>query len=529
MRGLRSRTVALSVLVLAAACTGGDADEVGRSPDASSSGSSEATAPAGPASPYEAGPDVLRIGMTGVESIDPVAGSPASVTDVALADLFYDGLTTVTADGKVVPSLADFAVNAAGDVWRFTLREDATFADGSAITSTDVVYSLDRIRSREESSLAALRLEHVAGITAVDDRTIDIATDGPNAVLPELLSSPLYAITDEQTIEPYLGGGDQTPNGSGDFQVSLESARRVVLERFRGSGPATVVVDLFDDQGAALDAFLADGLDWTVAPPDRLGDATAAAGSDGLVPFHGGLFLGLNPTTVPLDDVRVRRAIALAIDRRALADAVFGPSAQPLLGVVPQGVPGATSECLGPCGPKVDEAAAIVAEVFPSGPPGPLQLVVDDSEAQRSVAGVLADELEAVGLDVTVESLDVETYESVVAGGQQQLFLYGSLGVALTPASHLPPLFESSSPDNLTGLKDPAVDMAIAAARAQPIEAQRRATWRDIEVRALESAVAVPLAQFRTTGVSGPGISGVVVRADGSLDLSGVSIEAEDG
>lgn len=528
MRGPRSRAAALAVLVLVAvaACSGSEDDEVGRSPEASASGSSDRGAPAGPATPYDPGPDVLRIGLAGVASIDPAAGSPASVADVVLADLFYDGLTSIGPDGTVAPGLADFAVNAAGDVWRFTLREDAAFADGSAVTSSDVVYSLDRVRTRAESSLAALRLEQIASVTAVDDRTVDIATDGPNAVLPELLSSPVYAITDEETIEPYLGGGDQTPNGSGDFEVTLESSRRLVLERFRGSGPTTVVVDLFDDQGAALDAFLAGGLDWTVAPPDRLGDATAAAGTDGLVPFHGGLLLGVNPAAAPLDDVRLRRAIALAIDREALVDAVFGPSAQPLLGVVPQGVPGAASECLGPCGPKIDEASAIVAKLFPGEAPGPLQLVVDDSEAQRSVAGVLADELEAVGLDVAVESLDIETYESVVAGGEQQLFLFGSLGVALTPASHLPPLFESSSPDNLTGLADPAIDLSIAAARAEPIDAQRRAIWRNIEVRALDSAVAVPLAQFRTTGVSRPGITGVVVRADGSLDLSGVTIEA---
>ena len=530
MRGLRLFLVALTVAALAVgSCRGNDDGAVDRSPDATGTGSTEATAPGGPASPYEPAPDVLRIGLTGVESIDPVNASPASVTDVVLADLFYDGLTTVDAAGAVVPDLADFAVSADGTVWRFTIREDATFSDGSPVTSADVAYSIDRVRRRGERSLASLRLEDVTTVTVVDERTVDVAMDGPNAVLPELLSSPLYGITDQETMEPYLAGGDQTPNASGDFHVTLESARRLVLERFRGEGPATVVVDLFDDQSAALDAFLAGDLDWTVAPPGRLGAATAAAGSDGLVPFHGGLFLGVNPGVAPLNDGRLRRAIALAVDRRAVVDAVFGPSAQPLLGVVPQGVPGAAGECLGPCGPDVAQASALVAQVYPEGNPTPLQLLVDDSEAQRSVAGVLEDELEEVGLVVEVESLDVETYESLVAGGQQQLFLFGSLGVALTPASHLPPLFESTSPDNLTGLRDPGVDAAIAAARAQPIAAVRRAAWREIELHALESAVVVPLAQFRTTGVSRPGVSGVTVRPDGSLDLSKVTIEAGEG
>jgi ABC-type transport system substrate-binding protein len=530
MRGHSRRTVALAVSLAlgAGACTSGG-PSTDRSPQASGGDSTETTVQAGPDEPYEAAPDVLRVGLTGVQSIDPVNASPASITDVALADLFYDGLTSIGNDGTTVPALADFAVNAEGDVWRFTLRDGATFTDGSAITAADVVFSLDRIRERADRSLAALRLEEVKSITAVDERTIDIATTGPSAVLPELLASPLYAITDQETIEPYLAGGDQTPNGSGDHEVTIESDRRLLLDRVRGEGPKRVVVDLFDTQDAALDAFLEGEVDWTVAPSDRLGEATADAGTDGLVPFHGGLLLGVNPTASPLDNGALRRAIALAIDREALVDAVFGPSAQPFLGLLPVGVPGAAEACTGPCGPDLDQARALVGQAFPDGKPVPLQILVDDSSAQQSAAGVLEEELEAIGLDVTTESLDVEAYESAVAGGKQQLFLYGSLGVALTPASHLPPLLRSKSPDNLIGLKNADIDAAIGNALAQQIPAARLAAWREIERAALESAVTVPLAQFRTTGVSRPGIRGLVVRSDGSLDLSGVAIERSGG
>ena len=529
MRGHRSRIVALVLAgaLGAGACNSGGSSNDG-SPQATGGGSTEPTVQAGPDEPYEAGPDVLRIGLTGVQSIDPVNASPASVTDVALADLFYDSLTTIGDDGTAVAALADFAVNASGDVWRFTLRDGVSFTDGSAITADDVVFSLERIRQRAERSLAALRLEEVKSITAVDGRTVDIATTGPSAVLPEALASPLYAITDQETIEPYLAGGDQTPNASGDFEVTVESNRRLVLERVRGKGPKGVVIDLFDTQDAALDAFLAGGLDWTVAPPDRLGEATAVAGSDGLLPFHGGLLLGVNPNAAPLDNAALRRAIALAIDREALVDAVFGPSAQPLLGLLPEGVPGAAETCTGPCGPDPHQARALVDQVFPDGKPVSLQILVDDSAAQQSAAGVLEDDLEAVGLAVTIESLDVEAYESAVAAGKQQLFLYGSLGVALTPASHLPPLLRSKSPDNVIGLKNADIDAAIGGAVAQQIPAARLAAWRGIELAALESAVTVPLAQFRTTGVSAAGVDGVVARPDGSLDLSGVTIERSD-
>lgn len=482
-----------------------------------------------PPPPAAADASVLRIGLSGVQSIDPVAASPGSIADVFLVDLFYDGLTTVDPDGAVVPSIADFAVNADGTVWRFTIREDSTFADGSSITPEDVVTSMQRVQGRGARSLAALRLDNVTDIAVAGDRAVDFTLEAPSAVLPELLSSPLYPITDDETIERYLAGGDQTPNASGDHTVVLDGSR-FVLERRRGSGPETVVVDLFDDDSAALDTFLDGGLDWVVAPPERLGDALAASGPDSLVPFHGGLFLGIDGAVRPLDDPRLRRAIALAIDRTAVVGAVFGPAAQPLLGIVPVGVPGGATECIGPCGPEVGEAARLVREVYPDGQSSPLRILVDDSASQVAVGGIIEEQLEAAGLVVEVSSLDVETYESLITTGQQQMFLFGSLGIGLTPASHLPPLFTSTSPDNVMGFENPNIDAALVAARSQQIALLRTKAWRDVELAILDAVPVVPLVQFRTTGVSSPRLSGFVVRADGSLDLRNtVLVESDDG
>lgn len=515
----------LAATALAAgACSDDDPDAgLDRSPDAPTT--DDASEGSGRLQPVPAGDDVLRIGLSGVESIDPAAFSPASVSHVALADLFYDGLTTLDADGQPVPALADFSVDETGTVWHFEVREDATFSDGSAVTASDVVFSLDRIRARGEESLAALRLDDVVSVAAVSERGVDITVEAPSAVLPEVLSSPLYPVTDQEAISRYLEGGDQTPNASGDYSVVIESVERLTLERRRGSGPANVVVDLFESDTDALDAFLAGSVDWVVAPPDRLGDAVSFAGRDGLVPFHGGLLLGVNADVAPLGDQGLRRAMALAIDRAALVDAVFGPTAQPLLGVVPAGVPGAAAECREPCGPDADEAERLVAQAFPDGQDQPVRILVDDSAAQTGVAGVLEGQLEAVGLDVEVTSVDVETYQELVGAGQQQLFLFGSLGVARTPATHIPPLFESTSPDNVTGLEDAGVDAALRAVRAERGFGPRVQGWRSVEQTVLDRVAVVPLVQFRTTGVSSPRLSGLVVRADGSLDLSGVTLD----
>ncbi len=518
--------------VAGAACSGGGTADISRSPDGSSPGvsvsvdpSSTTAPPSPPPEPTAAADDLLRIGLTGVDSIDPAGTSPASVAQMMVADLFYDGLTRSDDEGRAVPALAEFDVDETGTVWRFTLRDDVGFADGSPITADDVVSSLDRVRARVGSSLAAARLDDVVSIVAVDERSVDITLSAPSAVLPEILASPLFPIADRDAIAVFLDGGDQTPNGSGDYSVVIDQVNRFVLTRRRGGGPESVVIDLFADEGAAFDAFLAGDVDWVVAPPSRIGDAIDAAGDDGFVPFHGSVLIGIDADAGPLMDPRLRRAISLAIDRQVVSDAAFGPAAQPAVGIVPAGVFGAAASCLSPCGPNLVEARRLVRAVFPDGQSSPVRLLIDDSTSQASVAGVVEQQLESVGIDVEVSAVDVGTYESLVTGGQQQLFLFGSLGVGLTPASHVAPLFASMSPDNVIGFADPAIDFGIAASRAERDSAARAMGWASVERAVLDQAVVIPLVQFRTTGVSSDRLSGFEVRADGSVDLDAVTLD----
>ena len=522
-------------LALTTACSGSE-DATERSADASttttgvqapsSSQSSETSAePDGVPEP-EGDEVTLRLGLAGIDSFDPVAVSPAAVSQLVLADLLYDTLAVIDDAGVAQPALASFSANADLTVWRFELDQGATFADGTTVTADDVAFSLERVLAGGRGSLPAIRLEHVAGISTSGTSTVDIALTEPSAVLPELLASPLYAITARDAIERASGGGDPTPNGSGDYVATFDGGDQVLLDRRSGSGPTRIEIDFFEDEDSALDAFLDGEVDWTIAPADRVGEASEIAGAGGLVPFHGGLMLGVDSAVAPLDDAGLRRAIALAVDRQAVVDTVFGPTAQPARGVIPAGVTGGVGEsCRGVCGPSRGEAEDLVAAALPDGQTQPLRLLVDDSDSMQDVGRELDRQLTAVGLEIEVVSLPVTTYEDLIATGQQQLFVYGWLGVARSPSSLLPPLFDSTSPDNVSGLADPAVDAALRAARVEPIASVRAAAWRDVEIAILDQVPVVPLLQFRTTGVLSPRVTGFVVRADGSVDLDDLTID----
>jgi ABC-type transport system substrate-binding protein len=513
-----------ALALLGAACSSGD-DDVERAEEASTTSRAETTSSDevddGGDAEDTGSDDVLHLGLAGPMSPDPAAISPASVSSMILVDLLHDTLTEVDDQGRPQPGLATFEPNEDLTLWRFVLDADATFADGQPITADDVVTSLDRIRAQGGGSLAAIQLEDVVAVTAVDARTVDIGLAAPSALLPEVLASPVYGILDRDAVPTAIGA---PLNPSGAHEVEVAAPDRLVLERRRGEGPATIELRLFPDDAAAYEAMSAGELDWSPVPVDRLGDAGNDFGLDGLVPFHATVLLGINPNVEPLSRAPLRRAISLAIDRTTLTEAVFGPTAQPMDGLIPAGVPGAAGECTGFCGADVARARRLVAEAFPEGEPPPVRLLTDDSATHVSIAGVLEEQLGAAGIELAPMSLDAAGYASLLGAGQQQLFLYSTLGIGLTPATHLL-AWQSTSPDNLAAYGHGLVDEAIAGARAERDPAVRLARWREIEAAILADAPVVPLAQLRTVAAVRDRVRGLEVRADGSIDVSDVTFE----
>jgi ABC-type transport system substrate-binding protein len=526
----RSRRRLLTLVVAAAlvtACSsGGDSEradtEATTSTDAPATSGTDGAGGDGDQAPAD---DVLRLGFSGVETLDPALISPASISSVMLVDLLHDTLTRLDADGVPQTGLARFTPNEDLTVWRFELTEEATFADGRAIEAADVVNSLDRIRGLGGQSFAAIGLEDVQAVVAVEPPAVEVTLAAPSAVLPELLASPLYGILD-RNVAPGAVGAPINP--SGEHTAEADGPGRLVLERRHGQGPSVIDVRLYADDGAAYDAFVAGGLDWAPVPVDRLGDAEEQVGLDGLVPFHASVLLGVNPSIEPTNQPGLRRAVALAVDRQVLSDAVFGATARPMPGLIPRGVPGAAEECIDPCGPDVAAARWVLAETYPESEPPPLRLLTDRTSTHEAIAGILEDQLGAAGLTLAVNPSDDSTYTELLGSGQQQLFLYSALGVGRSAVSHLQP-WASGSPDNTTGYANEGVDMLLVGALAEPDRELRLQRWREAEAAILGDVPVIPIAQLRTVAALRPRVSGLVVHVDGSVDVSGVTFAAPAG
>jgi ABC-type transport system substrate-binding protein len=496
--------------VAAGACTSGD--------DGTSSSTSEGDPAAG--EPVPGG--VLRMGVERLPSLDPLEASAGSPSASIVADLLYDGLTASGAR-VAVPALATHWETGDGAVtWRFTLRADARFSDGRPVTAVDVEASLDRAVAR---GLAPLR--DVAEVRTVDPVTVEVVMERPTAALPEILAAPGFGIAGAGA----GGAVDPATGGTGPFRFTGFAGDVARLVRAEGSTAYLDGIDvhLFDDLGAAFDAFEAGGLDWTLVPPARAESAAEAYGAEGFVPFQTELFFGFNLASPVFADVRFRRAIVTAVDRSAVVRAVYFGVAEALDTIVPAGVAGHDpARCGEGCAHDPDVARVLLAQAFPpeSGTPVP-EVVIDheDTPTEGALAQALELQLEAVGIPATPRPHAPADFPSFAVSGDQALVRLGWVGTAPTAELYLEPLFRTGAPDNLTGYSDTVVDVLLeGAARALDNE-ERLRLLGEAEAQILAAAPVLPIAQFRVLSVASDAVHDLTLGVGGTFDGTAVWLQ----
>lgn len=480
----------------------------------------------------------LRLGIETPKTLDPALVSPGNQTELLVADLLFDGLTDMGDEAAVATPAIAATWTPSGDLksWQFTLRPDAKFSNGRAITATDVKYSLERIAKLGDTSLAALRMDQFAGFSAfasgaagelagvrvVDDRNVIIDLDFPFAVLPELLSAPEFGIVPNEAVEATTPVFAKEPVSSGPFSYAGATGSVVKLVRATQGSAYLDAIELHQYEGqnlsASYDDFIAGKLDWTMVPNDRAEDAAQRFGPDDFRPFDAEMFYAFNLLDPVFADVRFRQAILKAVDRNAIVKAVYPGVADPLASIIPAGVVGHVGD---PCGPPCayDPAAAraLLAEAFPDGNIPAINLDFFVGTGEEAVAGSIVSSLAEVGITVTPRPKSPDEYDLFAVSGQQQLFRLGAIGLYATPDAYLVPLYFTGSRDNATGFSAPIVDQLLAQARATADPAARLELYRQAEKAIMGLAPILPIAQFRTKAVVSPQVHDLVVTVDGTF------------
>jgi peptide/nickel transport system substrate-binding protein len=263
--------------------------------------------------------------------LDPTAGAAAAIDEVTYRNIF-EGLTRIDASGAVVPGLAgSWDVSGDGLVYTFHLLDGVTFHDGTDFDSSDVKFSLDRARAPDSVNAQKGYFAAISEVETPDPRTVVIRLSRPDGMLLFNLGSGDAVILAPESAD----GAKQNPIGTGAFRFDRWVAGdRVVLvgnPDFRD--PALPRLDrvtfrFISDAAAQLNAVRSGDLD--AFPIFSATESLALFEADpryvvSVGTTEGETVLAVNHRRKPFDDVRVRRALAHAIDRQAVVDgAMFG-------------------------------------------------------------------------------------------------------------------------------------------------------------------------------------------------------------
>ncbi|MCA9856242.1 MAG: peptide ABC transporter substrate-binding protein [Dehalococcoidia bacterium] len=459
-------------------------------------------------------------GRIRLASSDPITLDPHLAGDATSAEYIveiFGGLMTLDKDLNVIPDIADSVeISDDGLVYTFTINPDAAFHDGRAVTAEDVAYSLKRAASRELSSPTALAYlgdivgvreyffglaDDVPGIQVVDDRTIQLTIDSPKPYFLAKLTYPTAFVVDREQVESNRNW-TRRPNGTGPYKLTeWRLGERIVLEaneNYHLGAPALKEAVYLLAGGSALTRWENDELD---VAPISVNDVERARdpGSD-LGPFYSTWpqfsisYLAFNLEQPPFDDVHVRRAMGMAIDRERIANVTFSGMFQNATGILMPGMPGYVPEDLSlPFDPEAARAELAQSKYADDMPVIQITEVGAGAEASIDMQAFIEQWREHLGLTVEVRQTDFASFLSAQDRRELQAFSAGWIMDYPDPEDILDIKFHSESSLNDTGYSNPEVDSLLEQARVEQNPDRRLGLYQDVERLLLDEASWLPL------------------------------------
>lgn len=277
----------------------------------------------------------LTIGINAtLESLDVHTAVGPNIIGSRIFGLFSDSLVQTGKDGELQPMLAT-EWNGDGLEWRFKLREGVIFHDGSEMTADDVVYSFSRIldpNNPQPSGFAADLQRYVTKVEATGDLEVTFTTPTRDPLLPFRLDSYWASIVPRAATEATDPADLQfKPIGAGPFKVvEFRTDDRIVLEKhseYWGGTPTIdqVIVRFIPETATRIAALQAGDVDLiTQVPVDQIGVIDSTPGIRSINSYvRNYMTINFNTVKGPTADLNVRRALALAIDRELIVDALW--------------------------------------------------------------------------------------------------------------------------------------------------------------------------------------------------------------
>ncbi len=427
----------------------------------------------------------------------------STVGESHLSRDLFENLMIHNAKGEVVHGVAEsHTVSPDGLVYTFKIRPNAKWSNGEDFKASDYVFSYRRIINPDTGAkyanllfpiknaekinkkLDGVKLEDL-GVRALDAKTLEITLERPTPYFIELLTHNTSSPVNEAAVtrhgndwvkpENWVSNGaymlrEWVPNSHArlDKNPHFHDAANVQIER--------VMTFPTPDYAAAARRFMAGELHFTSDIPadqvkflkDRLGDQVKIA------PYLGTYYLSFNMAKKPFDDVRVRQALSMAIDREFIAEQIWGGTMIPAYSFVPPGIGNygkpATAEWAekSPID-REDEAKKLLAAAgFGPGKPLKVEIRYNTTDNNRRTVVAIADQWKQIGVETTFINTDARTHFAFLRErGDYDVARAGWIGDYSDPQNFLFLLQSDNKGFNYARYENPEYDRLMAQAERE--------------------------------------------------------------
>ena len=424
--------------------------------------------------------------------------------------------------------------------WTFHLRE-AYWSDGRPVTAHDFVYAYHRLLHPEfggkyaEMLYPLLNAEKFnrgecaweeVGVFALDERTLQLRLSGPTPHLLHLLLHFTWCPVPAHAVEAHGGMLDRRSLwsrvgnwvGNGAYVLDSHHFNDYLLvtanpgywrsSEVQNRGIRFLpIVNGYTETRMFMDGKLHISNN---VPPELLSKARTREGEFCQDPYYCTIFYRLNTTRKPLDDVRVRRALSLAIDRESLVDDVVRGAGRSASCFTPPGAGYDSSFAWAPRSVQVELARKLLAEAgYPEGRGFPtLEIMTTSRDVQRIMAETIQSMWQkTLGIHVEIRACEWTAYKAAQQNGAYDISSSSWSGDYLDPATFVE-LWRSGGGNNCTGWGSPEFDKALEAARTSGDAAARRSHLCRAEQIMLDAQPIIPLYWSERTYLKAASVSG---------------------
>lgn len=492
------------------------------------------------------------------ETLD--AHKTSTVTEAHLLRDLSEGLVIHSMKGEVIPGVAEsWTISPDGKTYSFTLRANAKWSNGDPVTADDFVFSLRRMLDPETGAKYAnilypilnaetinkaapdAKLENL-GVKALDRRTLEIKLERPTAYFLELLTHqtglPVHPASVAKFGKDFVKPENWVSNGAYVLKEFVPNShirldRNPAFHDAAGVKIDTVIYYPSSDLAAAARRFQAGELHMTTDIPadqikqlrEKLGDQVKVA------PYLGTYFLIINSAKKPFDDVRVRRALSLAIDREFIADEIWAGTMLPAYGVIPPNIGnyGERAEAdfkLASPLEREDEAKRLLAAAgFGPGAPLRVQLRYNTTDNNRRTVVAIAEQWKAIGVETSFINTDGKTHFAFLRdGGDFDVARYGWIGDYSDPQNFLFLFQSDNSGFNSGKYNNPQFDALMKAAAQETDLARRAAILREADSMIAIDTPWIPILYYSSKNLVSPKLVGFEQNLRGALPTRFMSL-----